>query len=161
MALGQPDTDIRPLGTCRTSRVRSPGTPGLFPYRPLPDPPKKQSSAAQVRREILCFSHLDVVTCPTRQRYPPRAAPKAMGQSSDGIHSHKMQPAKLISEIATWLRIKALNQNIPGGAVIPGEFLRMQKELRTLCKMEDLLIDELSYYDFCKLARTWISNRDA
>jgi hypothetical protein len=76
--------------------------------------------------------------------------------SGQDIHAHKGNAAEAISELASWLRAETLDQKVPGGKAINGEFLEFQKELPALLKTIKLADNEVSFIDYRQLAENWI-----
>ena len=72
------------------------------------------------------------------------------------IHSHDGKTAKLISEIASWLREEFPESIVPGGTAIAAEFKSFVKDVPQICAVKRLDPGELTFQDYRKMAEKWI-----
>lgn len=72
------------------------------------------------------------------------------------IHAHNGDVAKLIGEVATWLRDAASQHDVPGGVAIAAEYQAFVADLPNLCAAKQLHPDEITFKDVTVLAAAWI-----
>ncbi|QUD89554.1 hypothetical protein [Phenylobacterium montanum] len=72
------------------------------------------------------------------------------------IHAHNGDVAKLIGEVATWLRDAAPQDGVPGGVAIAAEYQAFLADLPSLCADKQLDPDEITFKDVTLLAAAWI-----
>lgn len=77
------------------------------------------------------------------------------------IHSHQGEVARLIEEIATWLRNEVGDPRVPGGRAIAAEFERFHAGLPIIAATKTLEPDELTFKDLTAIAAQWILAADA
>lgn len=77
--------------------------------------------------------------------------------SGQDIHAHGRKIAKLISELAAWLRLQPGATHIAGGKAILEEYEQFQKILPVLCKNQSLTTDELKFADFNIIVSNYIA----
>lgn len=72
------------------------------------------------------------------------------------IHAHDGDVAKLIGEVATWLRDAAPQNGVPGGKAIAAEYDAFLIDLPSLCGDKQLDPAELTFKDVTLLAAAWL-----
>jgi len=77
------------------------------------------------------------------------------------IHAHAGEVARLIEQIATWLRDEAGDPNIPGGRAIAAAFARFRADLPAIAAAKQLETDELTFKDFTAISAEWILAENA
>jgi hypothetical protein len=75
------------------------------------------------------------------------------------IHSHGGTSARLIEEIASWLRHETGNPQVPGGKAIAREFRLFQRNVPKICAQMKLDPAELTFQDYRRMAVTWIVSK--
>ena len=76
------------------------------------------------------------------------------------IHAHEGKIARLIEEIASWLRDQARAPQVPGGRAIAAEFERFRVDLPEVAASKRLERDELTFKDLYAIAAKWIAADD-
>jgi hypothetical protein len=77
------------------------------------------------------------------------------------IHAHDGAVARLIEQIATWLRDEAGDPNVPGGRAIAAAFARFRADLPAIAAAKRLETDELTFKDFTAISAEWILAENA
>lgn len=77
------------------------------------------------------------------------------------IHAHRGEVARLVQEIATWLRDEVGDPLVPGGRAIAAEFVRFRANLPEIAAAKRLEPGELTFKDITTIARAWIVAEDA
>jgi hypothetical protein len=72
------------------------------------------------------------------------------------IHSHNGEAARLIRELANWLRDDARDPNVPGGKAIAAEFERFADDLPRIAAAKQLELSELTFKDLAEIAARWV-----
>jgi hypothetical protein len=77
------------------------------------------------------------------------------------IHAHRGEVARLIEEVATWLRDEARDPDVPGGRAIAAEYARFCVDLPEITATKRLEPDELTFKDLTAIAAEWILAENA
>lgn len=72
------------------------------------------------------------------------------------IHSHDGEVAKLIEELASWLRQQSQDSLIPGGRAIATEYGKFKRMLPGIYRRRRLKIDEANFFDFCFIVAEYV-----
>jgi hypothetical protein len=75
------------------------------------------------------------------------------------IHSHGGTSARLIEEIASWLRQETGDPRVPGGRAIAREFRMFQRNVPKICAQMKLDPAEMTFQDYRRMAVTWIVSK--
>jgi hypothetical protein len=94
--------------------------------------------------------------CIVLDRQPYRYQKFISDIAGQDIHSHNGTSARLIEEIAAWLRHDAGDPQVPGGKAIAREFRVFQRNVPKICAQMELDPTELTFQDYRKMAVTWI-----
>lgn len=74
------------------------------------------------------------------------------------IHAYGNDTARLIEEVATWLRDAAVDPRVPGGRAIAAEFAEFSTQLPAICARQKLVPEELTFKDYSTMANQWIAS---
>ncbi len=75
------------------------------------------------------------------------------------IRSHENEPAQVISIIRNWLNSASDGITIQGGAAINERYERFLVALPEICGEVQLVVEEVTYVDYCNLASGWLRTR--
>jgi len=73
------------------------------------------------------------------------------------IRAHRADPSQAIERVATWLRERSNDPNVPGGRAIVAEYARFAAALPRIAASKQLQMDELTFNDFWSAAAEWIT----
>jgi len=76
--------------------------------------------------------------------------------SGQDINSHHGEPALMVRQIRDWLAAFS-DDSIPSGSVIWERYERFNKELRGMCKSSNHKVEELTYLDYVKYTKEFVS----
>lgn len=94
--------------------------------------------------------------CIILDRQPYRYQKFISDIAGQDIHSHGGTSARLVEEIASWLRHEAGDPRVPGGKAIAREFRVFQSNVPKICAQMRLHPAELTFQDYRRMAVTWI-----
>lgn len=78
--------------------------------------------------------------------------------SGQDIRTHSAKPSRAISVIRDWLSIPAAQKEIvvPSGSIIVKRYELFEAELPEWCREQQLVPDELTFTDECRLTERWL-----